>query len=166
MLLGELGFTVGFRAWGRGSLCRTPASSDVMGVFMAVHAVLCLAVGGLAHFSTVCTSFCWVSSGTHKRSAWFPEGDETLAYVRQGSQLCSISMALAMLVECVGGMVTIENPVNSRLELHPDFQFFMKWMKQQREDTGKGLMRTNVLLGDFGAATKKPDPKPLTLGKI
>ena len=120
---------------------------------MAVNAVLCLAVGGLAHFGTVCMSFCWVNSGAHQRSAMFWHGNEDLPYVREGSQLCSVTIALSMFTMCRGGMVTVENPVNSRLEMRKDFQFFIKWVKLRYS---VDLKRTTVPLGDFGAATKKP----------
>ena len=61
-----------------------------------------------------------------------------------------------MLTMCRSGMVTIENPVNSRLELCVDFQLFITWVKQRKAYAVEGLMRTTVPLGDFGAATKKP----------
>ena len=131
---------------------------------MAVNAVLCLAVGGLAHFGTVCTSFCWVNSGTHQRSAMFWHGNEDLPYVREGSQLCSVTIALSMLTMCRGGMVTVENPVNSRLEMHEDFQFFIKWVKLRLTSNGRPCPLVTLVLprrSQSGFTVRTTSAKPL-----
>ena len=57
------------------------------GIVLCFASILALEPGGLAHFATVCTSFCWTNSGTHQRTSFNPLGDESKAYIREGSQL-------------------------------------------------------------------------------
>ena len=57
------------------------------GILMALLSLFNLETGGLAHFGLICKSFCWINSGTHRRSIAFPLGRHSLEYVMQGSRL-------------------------------------------------------------------------------
>ena len=96
------------------------------GVVTMTIALLSLNPGSFAHFGTCCTSFCWINSGTHKRSICFPNGDESLPYVKQGTQLAAITAALATLCWARGSVFSIENPVNSRLFVSAPMQAMLR----------------------------------------
>lgn len=61
-----------------------------MGVMLALLSVMDLPSGGMAHFGLVCKSYCWINSGTHKRSVAFPMGDTTLQYVMDGNTVAAV----------------------------------------------------------------------------
>ena len=62
-----------------------------LGVVLGMLCLLSLPVGSAAHLGTVCTSFCWVNSGTHRRSAAFPLGCLEFEYVVDGNHFAAIS---------------------------------------------------------------------------
>lgn len=59
----------------------------VSGILLALWSIWSLVAGGLAHFGIVCKSFCWINSGTHRRSVAFPMGRSSLQHVSEGSGL-------------------------------------------------------------------------------
>lgn len=59
--------------------------------------VLGLAVGSALHCGTVCTSFCWINSGTHQRTAALPLGQTDLQYVALGNTLAAVTVPLQHL---------------------------------------------------------------------
>ncbi|CAJ1363393.1 unnamed protein product [Effrenium voratum] len=63
---------------GRHNICENT------GFMASVVALLSLRFAGLAHYATVCTSFCWVNRATNKRSKCFPLGTDR-GYVAAGS---------------------------------------------------------------------------------
>ena len=122
------------------------------GVLLSVVAILHMEPGALLHMGTVCTSYCWPNSGTHRRSAFFPQGDERFEYVRQGTLLAELTGVFAILAFARGVMFCIENPVNSKLQLAPPIQFLMMWLQK----ASAALFRHNLDLGAYGASSQKP----------
>jgi len=57
------------------------------GILLGLWSIWNLQAGGLAHFGLVCKSYCWINSGTHKRSIAFPMGRSSLEYVKDGTNL-------------------------------------------------------------------------------
>lgn len=61
--------------------------NKVHGILLAVWSIWSLAIGGLAHFGVVCKSYCWINSGTHRRTVSFPMGKQSLDHVGEGTGL-------------------------------------------------------------------------------
>ena len=128
------------------------------GIVLCFASILALEPGGLAHFATVCTSFCWTNSGTHQRTSFNPLGDESKAYIREGSQLAGITSALMLLAWCKGCCVTLENPRHSKLEIYPTIQALVRFLLDRDHEgfEGAALLKHAISLGDFGAPSQKP----------
>ena len=59
---------------------------------------------GLCYGAVPCESFGWMSSGTHQRSSVCPYGNQTCAFVMEGSTFCTRFMIFA-LVSVIRGAV-------------------------------------------------------------
>ena len=129
-----------------------------LGVLTAFSAVLAMEVGSWGHLAVVCTSYCWINSGTHGRSAWRPEGETSHQYVRDGTRLAAVSSALALLLYLRGHIWTMENPVNSQLQNSSAVQYFVRWLKRKEEQglEDASMLQFQVNLGDWGAPSLKP----------
>ena len=127
------------------------------GIVLCFASILALEPGGLAHFATVCTSFCWTNSGTHQRTSFNPFGESKI-YIREGSQLAGITSALMLLAWCKGCCITLENPRNSKLEIYPTMQALVRFLLEREREgfEGAALLRHAIYLGDFGAPSQKP----------
>ena len=75
------------------------------GVVLGMISVLGLPIGCALHLGTVCTSFCWVNSGTHQRSAAFPLGCTDYSYVVNGNAFATVSAPCQYLDLCYGCQV-------------------------------------------------------------
>ena len=121
-------------------------------------AILAATVGAFIHFGAVCTSYCWINAGTHKRSRANPDGDTRYPYVRDGTQLASLTAAMCILCWARGLVFSIENPVNSMLLFSRKMQGLLRYLQERSEEQYQdiSLLRHHVPLGSFGAATAKP----------
>ena len=121
-------------------------------------AILAATVGAFIHFGAVCTSYCWINAGTHKRSRANPDGDTRYPYVRDGTQLASLTAAMCILCWARGLVFSIENPVNSMLLFSRGMQGLLRYLQERSEEQYQdiSLLRHHVPLGSFGAATAKP----------
>lgn len=88
-----------------------------IGVVLGMITVLTLPIGCPLHLGTVCTSFCWVNSGTHQRSAAFPLGRVDHQYVIDGNQFAVVSATYLKNVSCPGRPVAGDVMKNS--STHP-----------------------------------------------
>ena len=70
----------------------------VSGILLSLWAVWALVSGGIAHFGIVCKSFCWINSGTHRRSIAFPMGRMALPHVTEGSGLAVTTVSCVKLL--------------------------------------------------------------------
>lgn len=86
-------------------------------------------------------------SGTSKRTASNPLGQEQHASVRNGNILCVRTLIIAMIAASLGCFVVIEQPKGSWMQEHPCFQDFIAWLN---------IWRHHIQMGDYGAHTKKP----------
>ena len=129
-----------------------------LGVMTAIAAIMCMETGGWGHLAVCCTSFCWINSGTHARSAWRPQGDDSRPYVQLGTRLAAASSALATLLWLRGHLWSMENPVNSTLEQSEPLQYLVRWLRRRAEEgmPSAKMHAFTVSLGDFGAASLKP----------
>lgn len=75
------------------------------GVVLGMISVLALPIGCALHLGTVCTSFCWVNSGTHQRSAAFPLGCTDYSYVVNGNAFATVSAPCQCIDLCHGCQV-------------------------------------------------------------
>ena len=64
-----------------------------IGVVLGMISVLGLPVGCPLRPGTVCTSFCWVNSGTHRRTLAFPYGCTDYEYVINGNMFATVSVS-------------------------------------------------------------------------
>ena len=128
------------------------------GVLMLATAVMLLEPGAWCHFGTCCTSFCWINSGTHRRSAFFPHGNDQLEYVRNGTRLAALTSAMCQLCYCRGVVFSLENPVNSCLMLDSSMQMLLSWMAKRAEEgcDNARVLQHSVSLGSWGAESRKP----------
>ena len=148
--------------------------------------VILLEIGGLCHFGTVCTSFCWINSSTHQRSIAFPFGAPH-SYVLLGNKLLGITaariiciemhlislhahahiadwmhetkVALALLAWYKGSMWVLEQPRGSILKEHPAFQQLLHIYTSSLMRTqlcGGPILCHSLSLGDYGALSHKP----------
>lgn len=62
------------------------------GIVLGLISVLSLPIGSAVHLGTVCTSFCWVNSGTHQRCSSFPLGCMDYTYVLDGNVFAAVSV--------------------------------------------------------------------------
>ena len=108
--------------------------------------------GSYLHCGTICTSFCWPNSGTHRRSLLNPTGASQHRYVREGTFFANLTAACAMLHHARGGCIGIEQPRNSKLEIQQAMQYLMTWLQK----SASGLYRHSLDLGAFGAESQKP----------
>ena len=75
------------------------------GVVLGMISVLGLPIGCALHLGTVCTSFCWLNSGTHQRSPAFPLGCMDYSYVVNGNAFATVSAPCQCLDLCHGYQV-------------------------------------------------------------
>ncbi|CAE6924505.1 dnc [Symbiodinium sp. CCMP2592] len=85
-------------------------------------------------------------------------GNSQYPYVQQGSALASITAAILLLHWARGGVFSLENPFNSKLEVHWDLQYLMKWFiaREQEGHVKAQLLRHSVSLATFAAHSLKP----------
>ena len=122
------------------------------GVVLCFIAILHMEPGSYLHCGTICTSFCWPNSGTHRRSLLDPTGASQHRYVREGTFFANLTAACAMLHHARGGCFGIEQPRNSKLEIQQAMQYLMTWLQK----SASGLYRHSLDLGAFGAESQKP----------
>lgn len=72
--------------------CADHDLSSPLGVVMGMIAALALSAGSTVHCGTVCTSFCWINSGTHQRTAALPLGQTDFEYVALGNMLAAVTV--------------------------------------------------------------------------
>lgn len=73
--------------------CSEHDFTSPIGIVLGMISVLQLVVGSPLHSGTVCTSFCWINSGTHKRTAALPLGQTEHKYVEIGNTLAAVTVA-------------------------------------------------------------------------
>ena len=104
------------------------------------------------HLAPVCSSFSWINSFTHRRTAVCPLGSSEHEYVALGNALVERSVALATLAFHRGVQVLLEQPRNSQLQIHP----MVQWLLEHLSSHGHDLFRQTVYLGEYGAESLKP----------
>ncbi|CAJ1348233.1 unnamed protein product [Effrenium voratum] len=117
----------------------------------SVVALLSLRFAGLAHYATVCTSFCWVNRATNKRSKCFPLGTDR-GYVAAGSVMGGRTAAMCLLTWALGSAFSLEQPKSSTMEFLASWQFVIDFFKQR----GDCLKAHFLNMGSFLAPSKKP----------
>ena len=65
--------------------------SSPLGIVVGMIAVLALSAGSTLRCGTVCTSFCWINSGTHQRTAALPLGQTDFEYVALGNKRAAVT---------------------------------------------------------------------------
>ena len=123
-----------------------------LGFMLALLSALGLMPGGLCHLAPVCSSFCWINSYTHRRTAVTPLGCSERDYVNLGNILCERSVCVALIVYYRGGLFLLEQPRNSKMQLHPAVQFMLDHLMSH----GRPILRNTVHLGQYGADSDKP----------
>ena len=143
-------------------LCLSPLPFDVpgsplhdlsgaIGLLTGILTVWESQTGSLIHLGCVCSSFCWVNAATHQRSSSMPLGTQ-LPHVKLGNTLASRTVFLCLLAHLRGSIFTVEQPRLSKLQEHPHFQYMMRFLLQR----GVTLRRHEILLGEYGAESRKP----------
>ena len=132
--------------------------TSAMGLVAAVVSILALRCGGLCHLATVCTSFIFMNSGTHRRCIAFPLGRTDLDYVDLGNILASRSSVLAVLAWCVGGCPVLEQPDRSLMIALPSWQTVIRFFDEAEKNgwVGQRLKMNKVVMAAFRAPTLKP----------
>ncbi|CAJ1383841.1 unnamed protein product [Effrenium voratum] len=130
---------------GRHNICENT------GFMASVVALLSLRFAGLAHYATVCTSFCWVNRATNKRSKCFPLGTDR-GYVAAGSVMGGRTAAMCLLTWALGSAFSLEQPKSSTMEFLASWQFVIDFFKQR----GDCLKAHFLNMGSFLAPSKKP----------
>ena len=80
---------------------------------------------GLCYGAVPCESFGWMSSGTHQRSSVCPYGNQTCAFVVEGSTFCTRFMIFALISLIRGATWFAENPARTTLTHMPSIQLLM-----------------------------------------
>ena len=127
------------------------------GMMAAVIALLSIAIGGLIHLATVCTSFVFINSATHGRSMWCPEG-ASLDYVHLGTVLASRSSVLALLAWALGATWVLEQPSTSCMLFIPSWQAVIRWFQEKSSNGWPNalVLRNAICMAAFRGATLKP----------
>ncbi len=86
-------------------------------------------------------------SGTSRRSASRPLGEEKFKSVRDGNILCCRTLIVMMIAASLQVWWLIEQPKGSWMESHPCFQDVLKRMD---------VWRHHIRMGEFGAKSSKP----------
>ena len=127
------------------------------GMVAAVITLLSIAIGGLVHLATVCTSFVFINSATHGRSMWCPEG-AGFDYVHLGTVLASRSSLLALVSWALGSVWVLEQPSTSCMLYLPSWQSVIKYF-QDRSNEGWPqalVLRNAICMAAFRGPTLKP----------
>ena len=133
--------------------------SSNVGLLTAVVALLSIAVGGLIHLATVCTSFVFMNSGTHGRSSFCPEGlNGDLEYIKLGTTLASRSSLLALLAWALGAVWILEQPSRSCMLKLQSWQFVLKYFAERLEEgwSHAQVLRNSICMAAFRGPTLKP----------
>ena len=80
---------------------------------------------GLCYGAVPCDSLGWMSSGTHQRSSVCPSGNQTCAFVVEGSIFCTRFMIFALVSAIRGSVWFAENPSRTSLTYMPPIQLLM-----------------------------------------
>ena len=70
----------------------------------------------------VCSTFCRLNSGTHKRTKFNPLGDTKFSCIRRGNTMCSRMVLILVILTSLGNWWVIEQPLGSMLLEHPRMQ--------------------------------------------
>ena len=105
------------------------------------------------HLGTVCTSFVFMNSGTHRRSRLLPLGRQDLAHVVLGNILASRSSLLAWLAWGMGGLFVLEQPRSSLMVELPSWQALIAYFAYYVQ---RPLKLNSLCMGAFRAPTLKP----------
>lgn len=107
---------------------------------------------------TVCTSFNFMNSGTHKRSIAFPLGWHLFPYMELGNVLGARSALLALLAWAMGAFPVLEQPLRSVMTALPSWQSVVAYFHEAECAgwIGQRLKLNHVNMAAFNAATLKP----------
>ena len=114
--------------------------------------------GGVCHLGTVCTSFNFMNSGTHRRSIAFPLGWQHFPYMELGNVLAARSAVLALLAWAMGAFPVLEQPLRSVMTALPSWQSVVAYFDEAECSgwIGQRLKLNHVNMAAFNAATLKP----------
>ena len=87
------------------------------------------------------------NSGTAKRSASRPLGDESHQSVWQGNVLCARTLVILWVLAALQVWFVLEQPQGSQMENHPCFQHMASILN---------LYRHRICMYDYGALSSKP----------
>ena len=82
---------------------------------------------GLLWMAPVCSSWIFMSMGTTMRSRWTPEGDTSVACVKDGNIMVCRCVLLAALAHALNLTWIIEQPSSSVMVYHPRMQWLAKF---------------------------------------
>ena len=105
------------------------------------------------HLGTVCTSFVFINSGTHRRSRLRPLGRQDLTHVALGNILASRSSLLAWLAWGMGAFFVLEQPRSSLMVEIPSWQALIAYFANNVQ---RPVKLNPVNMGAFRAPTVKP----------
>lgn len=94
-----------------------------------------------AIIAVVCTSFCAVNVGTHKRSIAYPDGDPRYSYISDGNCMRARSCLLALLICARGGTFFLEQPRGSLMEYYDKLQWLTRRLPVYRIVWWMGLYK-------------------------
>ena len=87
------------------------------------------------------------NTGTSKRSANRPLGEDKFPSVDMGNKLCARTLCIIWIAASLGAWWIVEQPQGSWMESHPCFQMVLRHLQVHRH---------RFTMGSYGAKSQKP----------
>lgn len=120
--------------------------NSVVGFVLHVYFSMRLQLGSAYNTAPECGSWTWINNYTSQRSAATPLGNDQCEWVRSANRMVSRQVLLLHVSRALCAMTFLENPVGSKIVLHPRMQELLRNTK---------VYKAKADLGEFGSPSQK-----------